>query len=119
MDREHDYHSRIFLVEDFEINPIKEDIKWARSRWALNKEAATGSEITFTLRGDKELKDVIVKLHVSVYDKIPVIRKRFEVINRSDLPINIDTFQLEYLALPNLSLPEEVTRPSSSCPISI
>lgn len=87
-----------FLVEDFEINPIKEDIKWARSRWALNKEAATGSEITFTLRGDKELKDVIVKLHVSVYDKIPVIRKRFEVINRSDLPINIDTFQLEYLA---------------------
>lgn len=87
-----------FLVEDFEILPIKEEIKWARSRWALNKETATGSEIVFTLRGDKELKDVLVKLHVSVYDKIPVIRKRFEVINASTLPINIDTFQLEYLA---------------------
>lgn len=87
-----------FLVEDFEIVPIKEDIKWARSRWALNKEVATGSEIIFTLRGDKELKDILVKLHVSVYDKIPLIRKRFEVINQSGLPINIDTFQLEYLA---------------------
>ncbi|MFR8655530.1 MAG: NPCBM/NEW2 domain-containing protein [Bacteroides caccae] len=87
-----------FLVEDFEIVPIQEDIKWARSRWALNKEAATGSEIIFTLRGEKVLKEVIVKLHVSVYDKLPVIRKRFEVINESNLPINIDTFQLEYLA---------------------
>lgn len=87
-----------FLVEDFEIIPIKEDIKWARSRWALNKEAATGSEIIFTLRGEKELKNILVKLHVSVYDRIPVIRKRFEVINQSTLPINIDAFQLEYLA---------------------
>lgn len=87
-----------FLIEDFEILPIKEDIKWARSRWALNKEAATGCEIIFTLRGDKELKDVTVKLHVSVYDKIPVIRKRFELVNHSVLPVNIDAFQVEYLA---------------------
>jgi len=87
-----------FLVEDFEIVPIKENIKWARNRWALNKEAATGREIIFTLRGDKELKDIFIKLHISVYDKIPVIRKRFEVVNQSTLPINIDAFQLEYLA---------------------
>lgn len=87
-----------FLLEDFEIVPIKEDIKWARSRWALNKEAATGSEIIFTLRGGNELEDILVKLHVSVYDKIPVIRKRFEVVNQSALPVNIDAFQLEYLS---------------------
>lgn len=87
-----------FVVEDFEIVPIQEKFKWARSRWSLSKETATGSEIIFTLRGDKELKDILVKLHFSVYDKIPVISKRFEVINRSALPINIDAFQLEYLA---------------------
>lgn len=87
-----------FLVEDFEIKPLEETIRWARSRWALNKEAATGKEIIFTLRGDKELKDVIVKLHFSVYDKIPVIRKWFEVENGSALALNIDHFQLEYLA---------------------
>lgn len=87
-----------FLVEDFEIKPLEETIRWARSRWALNKEAATGQEIIFTLRGDKELKDVIVRLHFSVYDKIPVIHKWFEVENGSALSLNIDHFQLEYLA---------------------
>ena len=87
-----------FLVEDFEVKPIREEIKWARHRWALNKKAPTGKEIVFTMRGDKELKEVIVKLHVAVYDEIPVIRKWFEVENISGLPINIDHFQVEDLA---------------------
>ena len=87
-----------FQLEDFEIMPIKEDIKWARNRWALNKEAPMGSQIVFTLRGENELKDIIIKLYFSIYDRIPVIRKRFEVINGSTNPICINTFQLEYLA---------------------
>lgn len=87
-----------FLVEDFEIQPIEEDIKWARSRWALNKKAATGKEIIFTLRGEEALKEVIVKLRFSIYDRIPLIRKRFDVINQSPNPINIDSFKVEYLA---------------------
>lgn len=87
-----------FLVEDFEIKPLEETIRWARSRWALNKEAATGQEIIFTLRGDKDLKDLKVKLHFAVYDKIPVIKKWFEIENQSSLSVNIDHFQLEYLA---------------------
>jgi hypothetical protein len=87
-----------FLVEDFEVKSLEESIRWARSRWALNKEAATGKELIFTLRGDKELKDVKVKLHFAIYDKIPVIRKWFEVENGSSMPLNIDHFQLEYLA---------------------
>lgn len=87
-----------FLVEDFEIKPLQETIRWARSRWALNKEAATGQEIIFTLRGDKDLKDLKVKLHFAVYDKIPVIKKWFEIENQSSLSVNIDHFQLEYLA---------------------
>lgn len=87
-----------FLVEDFEIKPLEETIHWARSRWALNKDAATGQEIIFTLRGDKDLKDLKVKLHFAVYDKIPVIKKWFEIENQSSLSVNIDHFQLEYLA---------------------
>lgn len=87
-----------FLVEDFEINPIEEDIQWARSRWALNKEKATGKRLTFMLRGEKDLKDLVVKIHYSIYDKIPVIRKGFELYNESSLPVNIDAFQLESLA---------------------
>lgn len=87
-----------FLVEDFEISPVKEEIKWLRNRWALNKEAPTGQTVTFTLRGEKELKDIVIKLHYSIYDKIPVIKKSFEVINESSLSVNIDAFQLEFLA---------------------
>ena len=52
-----------FVVEDFSVKPLEETIRWARHRWALNKEAATGKEIIFTLRGEKELKDVIVNVH--------------------------------------------------------
>lgn len=87
-----------FLVEDFEVKPLEEHIHWARCRWALNKEAATGQEIVFILRGDKELSNLKVKLHFAVYDQIPVIAKWFEIENNSALPINIDHFQLEYLA---------------------
>lgn len=88
-----------FLIEDFEVRPLEEDIKWARKRWMLNPQSPTGTEVVFSLRGEKELADVTVKLHVSVYDRIPVIRKRFEVNNASVAPITVDSFQLEYLAM--------------------
>ena len=87
-----------FLVEDFEVVPIQEEIKWARRRWALNKESATGRELVFTLRGGKAMSDVVVKLYFSVYDRIPVIRKRMEVVNRSAFPVNVTSFKLERLA---------------------
>lgn len=88
-----------FMVEDFEVHPIAEDIKWARSRRALNKKAPTGKEITFTLRGDKELTDARIKLSVAVYDGIPVIRKRFTLENDAGAPINVDSFKVEFLAM--------------------
>lgn len=87
-----------FIVEDFTTAPVGETLPWARSRWALNKEALSGQEVVFTLRGEKELSDVRVRLHVAVYDRIPVICKWFEVVNGSRFPINIDSFQVEYLA---------------------
>ena len=87
-----------FLVEDFEITNLENNIQWASNRWALNKEMPTGKLLTFTLRGENELKDVLIKLHFSIYDDIPVIRKSFEVLNNSSTPINIDHFTLEYLS---------------------
>lgn len=87
-----------FMVEDFEVGDIKEEIKWARRRWALNKEAATGRELVFTLRGSKAMSDIVVKLYFSVYDHIPVIRKRMEVVNYSAFPVNLTSFKLERLA---------------------
>lgn len=87
-----------FMVEDFEISPLQESIPWARNRWALNKQAPSGKMLTFTLRGSNEHKNLIIKLNIVVYDKIPVIRKDFEIVNQSSRPINIDHFCLEQLA---------------------
>lgn len=87
-----------FMVEDFEISPLQESIPWARNRWTLNKQAPSGKMLTFTLRGTNEHKDLIIKLNIVVYDKIPVIRKDFEIVNQSSRPINIDHFCLEQLA---------------------
>lgn len=94
-----------FLVEDFEITPAPEEIKWKRNRWALNEEAPTGTVLTFTLRGEGELQDVSVRISYTAYDHIPVIRKQFELRNSSPLPINIDAFQLEYLAFADVESP--------------
>lgn len=87
-----------FLVEDFEIRPVGETLPWARNRWALNKKAATGKELVFTLRGSEKFKDVAVKVCFAIYDEVPVIRKQMEVENHSTASLNIDAFQLEYLA---------------------
>lgn len=87
-----------FMLEDFDIKPIEENISWKRNRWALNTEAPTGLVLTFTLRGEGEWKDIVTRISYSVYDHIPVIRKRFDVQNNSPVPVNIDSFQLEYLA---------------------
>ncbi len=87
-----------FTVEDFEICQLQPTIHWKRTRWALNTEDATGKEVVFVLRGSDELSGVTVKLHVAIYDRLPVIRKHFEVINESGRPITIDAFKLERLS---------------------
>ncbi|MGM9803755.1 MAG: NPCBM/NEW2 domain-containing protein [Muribaculaceae bacterium] len=88
-----------FLVEDFEIQPISGNLDWKINRWALNKEFATGKEVVFTLRGEHQMQQVVVKLHFSIYDQLPLIKKRFELVNNTGSNINVDSFKLEYLAM--------------------
>ncbi len=87
-----------FVVEDFEVRPLPERIPWKRVRWALNTENPTGKEVVFTLRGSGETEGVELRLHVGIYDQIPVIQKSFEVINSTSRSINIDAFKVERLA---------------------
>ena len=87
-----------FIVEDFQVRDMAPEMEWDRCRWALNKEDATGKEIVFTLRGRGDTGDIYVKLFFSIYDNIPVIRKRMELLNRSGKPVTVDRFRLEYLA---------------------
>ncbi|WP_343556341.1 NPCBM/NEW2 domain-containing protein [Sphingobacterium sp.] len=87
-----------FLVEDFEIRDLSNRINWKPKRWALNDKMPSGKEIVFKLRGDRELKDVIIHLIYAVYDNIPVISKRMEIINNGKESIDVNSYQLEYLA---------------------
>lgn len=50
------------------------------------------------MKGEKETEGVTVELHYDLYDHIPVIRKSMEVTNNTPQSIDIDAFQLEYLA---------------------
>lgn len=94
-----------FIVDDFEVTDIRPDINWKRTRWALNTKDATGKEIVFTMRGEKELSGLTMRLHVSVYDNMPVIRKRFEIVNNGTEPVSIDAFSLEHLAFADIDSP--------------
>ena len=103
--------SHSFIVEDFEIRDSIHSLKWARSRWALNKRLPTGKSLVFTLRGVDEVKNVKVKLYFDIYDHIPIIRKHLEVINNGDTPINLDSFKLENLAFVEPESPVEEQDP--------
>ena len=101
-----------FIVEDFEISDSIQTLKWARSRWALNKNLPTGKSLVFTLRGVDEMKDIKVKLYYDIYDHIPVIRKHMQIFNNGDTPVNLDSFKLEYLAFAEPESPVEEKDPN-------
>lgn len=96
-----------FTVEDFDIQPITDNILWPRKRWALNKKSPEGIVLSFTLKA----KQLTAILHYAIYDNLPVIRKSFEIINNGDNPINIDSFKLEQLSFMEPESPVELTNP--------
>ncbi len=87
-----------FVLEDFEIRDMQPTVSWHPVRWALNTEQASGKEVMFTLRGTGNFEDVTVRLHLGVYDHLPVIRKGLEIVNGGATAIRIDSLQLEYLS---------------------
>lgn len=87
-----------FQVCDFEVRPMLSRIPWRKVRWSLVGQPDTGSELVFTLRGQGEYADLTVRLHVGLYDHLPVLRKSFELINGSGRTVNVDAFRLEQLA---------------------
>lgn len=98
-----------FVVEDFQVRELTHRIKWQREsadaaltpwrdRWQLNREEASGCEIVFFLRGSGAGSDLLAKVYIAVFDELPLLRKRFEIINEGHRDVNIDRFQLEYLA---------------------
>lgn len=84
-----------FFIEDFEVKPIEDRLEWKRVRWASNKKMPTGKELVFTLKKDQ----IEVKVHYAMYNGLPTLCKWVEVINKSDLLVQLNTFKLEQLAM--------------------
>ena len=84
-----------FMIENFEIKEVTERMAWKRVRWALNDKGPTGKELVFTLSKD----NVVVKVHFVLYDGIPTLSKWIEIINESDLIIQLNKFKIEQLAM--------------------
>ncbi|QZT37253.1 NPCBM/NEW2 domain-containing protein [Halosquirtibacter xylanolyticus] len=87
--------STAFQVTDFEVKPLSARMKWKQVRWASNKSMPRGKEIIFTLVKDQ----IVVKIHFALYDGIPTLSKWIEVINRGKLPIRLNHFKVEQLAM--------------------
>lgn len=84
-----------FMIEDFEIKELTDRMVWKRVRWASNKKMPTGKELVFTLLRE----GVIVKVHFVMYDGIPTLSKWIEVINNSEIIIQLNKFKIEQLAM--------------------
>jgi hypothetical protein len=84
-----------FVVEDFEVKEISDRMEWKKVRWAGNDQMPSGKELVFTLAKE----GIKVKVHFALYNGIPTLSKWVEVINESDLMVQLNAFKLEQLAL--------------------
>ncbi|GAB3652372.1 hypothetical protein GCM10028791_21850 [Echinicola sediminis] len=84
-----------FQIQDFDVKEISDRMGWKRVRWAMNEKMPTGKELVFTLAKD----GVKVKVHYAMYDGIPTLSKWIEVINESELIVQLNSFKLEQLAM--------------------
>ena len=87
-----------FLIEDFEVRKAKPTMEWARRRWALQTEDATGREVVFTLHGSGVQRNVTAELHFVIYDQVPALRKWLTLTNGGNEALTVDSFSLEQLA---------------------
>lgn len=94
-----------FVVEGMAVEPVSPLMQWARKRWALNNEDPTGKSLVFTMRGPGALSDIIVRLRYDIYDGIPTIRKRMEIVNNGTQPVHLDSFKLERLCFADVESP--------------
>ena len=84
-------NSQDFSLEKYEVTPIAPIINWKSvGWWASNKKQATGKTITFYYHSTaSQLAGIMVGVHYSIYDGIPLISKWITVENNSASVITI------------------------------
>ena len=88
-----------FQVQSFSISNIEERINWKNKRWSsVKKEAKKGKSLHFVY-AHPVLKDILVTVHYTIYDGIPLISKWISVSNNGDKEIKLNSFKSEILAV--------------------
>lgn len=101
-----------FRITDFTVSEPQPRIRWARKRWALEKDGnASGKELVFHLEGPGELCGIKARIHYVLYDHIPTVSKWIELENRAGISVRLDAFTLEQLAMAEPESPVEALKP--------
>jgi len=85
-------NSNDFQFIKYQVSTIQPFIKWKGDAWwATNKKQPTGKTISFVYRaGNDELKGVVITVHYSIYDGLPLISKWITISNTGDKTIKIN-----------------------------
>ncbi len=87
-----------FVLEDFSVERMADDMKWKPTRWALDSTVAGGVQLSFKLHGTGHAEGLQVVVRVGLYDELPVFRKEMELYNLTADAVVVDSFCVERLA---------------------
>lgn len=90
-----------FKFSHYQVSSIKTIINWKSDGWwATNKKQATGKTITFVYQSAlNDLKGIVVNVHYSIYDGLPLISKWVSVQNQSTGSITVGQVANEILGM--------------------
>jgi hypothetical protein len=107
-----------FHYVNFNVEEVKPYLKWKTSMWTGNKSQATGKTITFHYKSSlPALEGMLVAVHYSIYDGVPLLSKWVTIENKSTGPVTIDQVVNEILAVVEeesavVGSPEKMAKPN-------
>ena len=95
-----------FMLVDYQISESKERFPWKpNSQWISNLYPwpAPGKRITFNYQAPatapQDCKDLKIRVIYELYDGAPILAKWIEIDNKGTMPVTLDSFKSEILAL--------------------
>ena len=89
-----------FIFTKYTISPIEPFIHWKANTWLTNSQQATGQSVAFEFVSQlPDLKNILIKVHYELYDRLPLITKWISIENNSLSSIKINRVVNEVLGL--------------------
>jgi len=89
-----------FKYINYEVSPIKPQLKWKSNFWMLNAKGGSGKMISFLFRSDANLlKGVDVRVNYELFDGMPLLVKSMEIKNNGSEVLQLDSVVNEVLGM--------------------